>query len=92
MGTLVKTAQMVEDQVVAVRKEFEPRVRSKWQEARAEWVELRSRRGSYRSQAEGRLRAFLIRTDSRVRTEGIKLIERMIAELEKLKRSLPRQR
>lgn len=93
MGTLVKTAQMMEDQVGAIRREFEPKVRSKWQNARAEWLELKSRRsGSPLNQTETRLRAVLIRTDSRLRLETANFIGKLIQELEKLRRALPREK
>jgi len=37
LGTLVKTAQAVEDRVGLMRREFEPRARFKLKEAKAEW-------------------------------------------------------
>ena len=93
MGTLVKTAQAVEDRVESARKEFEPRVRSKLQEARAEWVAFKSRRnGSVVNRTELRLRAILLRTDAKLRLEMDKLIGRAILELEKLRRTLPRNK
>jgi len=91
MGTLVKTAQLVEERVESMRKEFEPKMRSKWQEARAEWLEFKSKRsGSANDRMQMRLRAFLLRTDARLRLETAKFIDKMILQLEKMKRSLPR--
>jgi len=93
MGTLVKTAQAVEDRVESVRRDFEPRVRSKLKEARAEWVDLKSRRsGSRVNRTELHFRDILLRTDARFRLEMDKLIGRLILELEKLRRTLPRNR
>jgi hypothetical protein len=93
MGTLVKTAQMVEDRVGAVRREFEPKVHSKLQEARAEWLELKSRpSGSPVKRTETHVRTLLIRTDSRLRLETANLIGRLIEELERVRRALPRKR
>ena len=90
MGTLVRTAQAVEDRVASVRKEFEPVVRSKFQEARAEWIELKSRRNSSPvNRTELRVRAILIRSDARLRQEIDKLLGKLIFELEKAKRTLP---
>ena len=91
MGTLVRTAELVEERVGSVRREFEPKFRLKWQEARAEWLEFKSKRsgpGSARMQI--RLRAFLLRTDAKLRLETSKFIDKLIVELERLKRSLPR--
>jgi len=91
MGALVKTAQAVEDRVGEVRREVEPRLRSKLREARTEWVELKTRgNGSRIRRTELRLKAYLMRTDARLRLETGKLIGRAIQELEKMKRNLPR--
>ena len=91
MGALVKTAQAVEDRFGEVRREVEPMVRSKLREARTEWVELKARgNGSRIRRTELRLKAYLMRTDARLRLETAKLIGRAIQELEKMKRNLPR--
>jgi len=91
MGALVKTAQAVEDRFGEVRREVEPRLRSKLREARTEWVELKTRgNGSRIRRTELRLKAYLMRTDARLRLETAKLIGRAIQELEKMKRNLPR--
>lgn len=93
MGVLVKTAQAVEECVESMRKEFEPTVRSKLREARAEWVKLsKMGSGSAVSRAELRLKAVLLWTDARLRLEVDKLIVRLISQLEKVRRTLPRDR
>jgi hypothetical protein len=90
MGVLVKTAQMVEDQVEVVRQQFEPRVRLKLREAKAKWFELRSRRGNapIAARAELLFRAFLLRTDERLKLRIARLIGRLILQLDRVRRSL----
>jgi len=90
MGALVKSAQAVEDRVRLMRQEFEPKLQSKWKHARAEWFEVKSRnRTSPFNAQELRFRAFLVRTDAKVRVALARLIGRVIVELEKVKRTLP---
>ena len=93
MGALVKTAQGVEDRAELIRKELEPRVRSTLQEAKAEWDELKGR-GTKRdvSRTQSRLRTLLLRADAALRIEIDRLIRRLILELEKVRRALPRER
>ena len=77
----------------SVRREFELRVRSKLRGARAEWAELRSRRsGSPLKRTELRFRAMLLRTDAKASLEIDKLLGRLILELEKARRTLPRDK
>jgi hypothetical protein len=89
MTMLVKTAQAVEDRVESVRKGFEPTVRSKLREARAEWFELNMGSGSAVSGAELRLKAVLLWTDARLRLGVDMLVGRLLLELEKVRRTLP---
>ena len=90
MGALVKSAQAVEERVKLVHQEFEPRLQSKLKEAKAGWFELKSRNHSSPLKAEElRLRAFLLRTDAKLRLALARLIGKIIVELEKAKRTLP---
>lgn len=92
MGVLVKAAQSVENQVELARQQFEPKLRLKLREAKAEWLELKSRSSvSAMNEAKLRLRVFLIRIDARFRVMIARLIERIIVELEKVRRTLPRE-
>lgn len=90
MGVLVKTAQAVENRVELVREQFEPKLRAKLRDAKAEWLELRGRNG--RSTLKGtelRFRASFLRADTRVRIMLGKFLGRIIVELERVKRRLP---
>jgi len=86
LGTLVKTAQAVEDRVRLMRRGFEPRVRFKLKEAKAEWLNIRNRNGSLLTRTEVKLKAFTLKTEGRLRYEIDKLIAKMILELEKARR------
>jgi hypothetical protein len=93
MGVLVKTAQWVESRVDLARRQFEPRFRLKLREARTEWLEVK-RRGPKvpaLSGAELRFRASLLKVDGRLRMMISELIGRIIVELEKVRRTLPRE-
>lgn len=92
-GTLVKAALAMEGRVGLMRKQLEPKVRSKLQEARAEWLELKSQcSGSGIDRMGLRLRVLLLRGDARFRSEMANLIGRMIAELESMRRTLSRSK
>ena len=90
MGTLVKTAQIVENRVGKVRRAFELKTHSKWQKVRAEWLELKSRRNeSPVNRMEAQLRTPLIQTYSKFSLETAKLMDKLILALESVKRALP---
>ena len=92
MGTLVKTAQAVENRVELMRREFEPMVRFKLKEAEAEWLKIRNRNGSPLTRTRLNAKALILKTDARVRFEVNKSISKMILELEKARqRTLPRR-
>jgi hypothetical protein len=93
MGVLVKTALWVESQVELTRRQLEPKLRLKLGKAKTEWLELKSRSPnvSTMSGAELRLRASLLRADSRLRMMISELIGRIIVELEKVRRTPPRE-
>jgi hypothetical protein len=65
----------------------------KLREAKTECLELKSRSPNVSTVtgAELRIRAFLVRTDARLRLVTARLIGRIIVELEKVKRTLPRE-
>ena len=68
MGVLVKTAQRVENEFGWTREHIGPRLRSKLREAKAEWLDLKTRgNASVITRAELRLRAALIRANLRIR-------------------------
>ena len=91
MGTLVKTAEALENRVGLMRREFEPKVRFKLKEAKAEWSQVRNRNGSLLTRTEVKLKAFILKTEGRLRYEIDKLIAKMIVELKKARRrTLPR--
>jgi hypothetical protein len=93
MGVLVKTAQWVESRIDLARRRFEPRFRLKLREAKTEWLEVKRRipKLSALSGAELQLRASLLKVDARLRMMISELIGRVIVELEKVRRTLPRE-
>ena len=90
MGVLVKTAQSVEDKVESMRRQLEPKLRTKVQEDRTEWLEFKGRNAGPLKGSESRVRAFLLRTDAKLRKTTVNLIDRTIIGLEKAKRTLSR--
>ena len=90
MGVLVRTAQSVEDRVHVARQRFEPKFRVKMQEARTEWLELKSGKRGPLSAGELRARGFLLRADAKVRMRVDLLIGRTIVELERVRRKVAR--
>ena len=91
MGVLVKSAQAVEHRVESIRREFEPKARLKLNEARAQWLELKSRRnGCALSVVTLHVKASLLRADARLRIAIAREIGRIVVELEKARRTLTR--
>ena len=91
MGKLVRIAQSVENEVSTFRVQAEPRLRSKFKEAHAEWLELKSRTPrSSMSKWELRSKAFLMRTEAQSRTNLAGIIGRSVVELEKVRSTLLR--
>jgi hypothetical protein len=91
MGLLVKVAQNVEDGVTAIRHQSEPRLKLRLREARAEWLELKSRgKSSPWARTELRLRAAIVRADARLKHSASRTIGRIIVELERIRRELVR--
>jgi hypothetical protein len=92
VGVLVRTAQTVETRINQARRQFEPKLRLKLREVKSKWLELKGRGPNVSSLngAELQLRVFLRRTDARLRFMIAKLIGRIIVELEKVRRTLPR--
>jgi len=89
MGLLVKVAQNMEDRVTAIRQQSEPKLKLKLREARAEWLELKSRsKSSTWSKTELHTRAAIARTDARLRHSASRIIGRTIIELERIRRRL----
>jgi len=92
MGILVKTAQRLENEVGRTREQLEPRLRVKLKKAKADWFELRARTNApVVTRAELLTRAFLVRTDQEFRIFLDRLVGRMISELERVRRTLPRK-
>lgn len=87
MGVLVRTAETVENQVERVQRQLKPRLQTKVQDARAEWLRLKSRRqGSPLKSAELRARVLFMKTDARARTMIYEFIGKVMVELEKIRR------
>lgn len=92
MGFLVKVAQNLEDGVTIIRKQSEPKLKLRLREAKAEWLELKSRsKSSSWAKTELRTRAAITRTDARMRHSAGQIIGRIITELERLRRGLVRE-
>jgi hypothetical protein len=93
VGILVRTAQTVETRIEQARRQFEPKLRLKLREVRSEWLVLKGRSPnvSTLTGAELRVRVFLRRTDARLRFMIAKLIGSIIVELERVRRTLPRE-
>lgn len=86
LGRLVKIAQTVEDEVDSFRLETESRVKAKFKEVRAEWLELRSRTPRSSVNKYGlRGRAFLIRSDAQSRRKLAMVIGKTIMKLEEIR-------
>lgn len=89
MGKLVRMAQSFENEVSTFRVQAEPKLRSKFKEAQAEWLELKSRTPrSSMSKWELRSKAFLMRSEARSRTNLAGMIDRTVVELEKARNKL----
>ena len=89
MGLLVKVAQNMEDRVSAIRRQSEPKLKLRLREARAEWLELKSRsKNSTWAKTELRTRAAIARIDSRLRHSASRIIGRTNVELVRLRRRL----
>ncbi len=89
MGRLVKVAQNVEDRVGAIRQQSEPKLKLKMREAKAEWLELKSRsKSSSWVRAELHTRATIARADAKLRHGADQSIGRIIMELERARRKL----
>ena len=89
LGKLVKIAQSVENEVSTLRVQAEPKLRSKFKEAHAEWLELKSRTPSSSiSKWELRSKTFLIRTEAHSRAKLVGVIDRTVVELEKVRDKL----
>jgi hypothetical protein len=91
MGLLVKVAQNVEDRVSTIRQQSEPKLKLRLREAKAEWLELKSRsKSSTLAKTKLRTRAAINRTDAQLRHSSSQIIGRIIMELERLRRGLVR--
>lgn len=91
MGALVKVAQNVEDRVSLIRQQSEPKLKLRLREARAEWLELKSRsKASTWAKTELQTRAAIARADARLRHGADQSIGRIILELERVRRRLVR--
>ena len=89
MGVLVKLAQNVEDGVGAIRQQSEPKLKLRLREARAEWLELKSRsKSSTWAKTELHTRATIARVDARLRRIASQTIGRIIIELERIRRRI----
>ena len=91
MGVLVKVAQNVEDRVSSIRQQSEPKLKLRLREAKAEWLELKSRsKSSTWAKTELRTRAAVTRADARLRHGADQSIGKIIVELERIRRRLVR--
>jgi len=87
MGALVRIAENVENQVERVQRQLKPRLQTKVQEARAEWLRLKSQRQeSPLTSAELRARALFMKTDARARMMIYRFVGKVMVELEKIRR------
>jgi hypothetical protein len=91
MGVLVKVAQNVEDMVGAIRQQSEPKLKLRLREAKAEWLELKSRsKTSTWAKTELYTRAAVARADARLKHGADQSIGKIILELERIRRRLVR--
>jgi hypothetical protein len=91
MGVLVKVAQNVEDRVSSIRQQSEPKLKLRLREAKAEWLELKSRsKTSTWAKTELQIRAAIARADARLRHGADQSIGKIIPELERVRRRLVR--
>ena len=91
MGLLVKVAQNVEDRVSTIRQQSDRKIGLRLREAKAGWLELKSRsKSSSGAKTELRTRAAITRIDARLRHSAGQVFGRVIVELERLRRGLVR--
>jgi hypothetical protein len=91
MGLLVKVAQNVEDRVSTIRQQSDRKIGLRLREAKAGWLELKSRsKSSSWAKTELRTRAAITRIDARLRHSAGQVFGRVIVELERLRRGLVR--